>query len=70
MGDGGLELPLKSSRKSHISPAGGAQNGALTDLSTIRQVIDHDLALLIARWPSLSDEVRASVMGIINGDAR
>ena len=66
MGDGGLELPLKSRRKSHISPDGVAQSGALTELSTIPEVIDPDLALLNARWPSLSDEVRRSVLALID----
>ena len=66
MARAGLEPGHYSRSKSNNSPAGGALSGALTKLPTIPQVIDTDLALLIARWPSLTDEARARVMAIVN----
>jgi hypothetical protein len=66
----GHDLGHKSRRKSHIAPAEpvvvGALSGALTDLSTIPQGIDADLQRLIDRWAGLSDEVRRSVLALID----
>ena len=62
----GLEPGHNSRRKTHIAPAGGALSGALTELSTVGQGIDADLQRLIDRWAGLSDEVRRSVLALID----
>jgi hypothetical protein len=66
MARAGLEPGHYSRSKSNNSPAGGALSGAPSELSTIPAVIDPDLALIIAAWPSLSAEVRAGIVAMVN----
>jgi hypothetical protein len=59
MGDIGLERLQDSAGKPRAARAGGTKSGTTTPASVID---DHELADLIAVWPSLTPEQRRTIL--------
>jgi len=62
MGGEGNERPPRIPEKTHFSREGGAESGALADLSTTP---DPYLARLIEAWPDLPEAVRRDILEMI-----
>lgn len=66
LGAAGTEHPSKTLAKPQISETGGAKSGAPGDASASnRQPADPDLQAIIDAWPTLPDDVRRTIAGVV-----
>ena len=63
MAEAGLEQGAKPSGKSGVLERGGAESAAV---GARNAPIDAGLALIVERWPKLPENVKASIVAIVD----